>query len=72
LRADVEKGTDVGMVEGRDGLRFAFETEFGRGIRAEMIWEDFDCDITAEPGVAGAIDFARAACAKRRKDFVLF
>ena len=62
--ADVLELADVGVVEGGDGAGFALEalSEFGFG--------GFDGYGAVETGVAGFVDFAHAAFAKRREDFV--
>jgi hypothetical protein len=70
LRADIVERADVGMIEAGDGFGFALEAGFQGGVVGEVGGEDFDGDFAAEAGVAGAIDFAHAACADGGKDFV--
>ena len=58
LRADVEEGTDVRVIEGGDGFGFALEAEFTRWIGREMYRENFDSNGSLETRVASAVDFA--------------
>jgi hypothetical protein len=39
-------------------------------VVARVSGEDFDGDFAAEAGIASAVNFAHAACADGRKDFV--
>ena len=62
--------TDVGVIEAGDGFGFALEALFARRIGGEMGRENFDSHGSVEACVAGAIDFAHAAGAEGREDFV--
>ncbi len=61
---------DVGVVERRQNLRFAFEAGEPFGIFSESGRQNLDGDFTVEFGVAGEINFAHASRAQRRKDSV--
>ena len=70
LRADVEEGTDVGMIQRGNGFGFALEAEFARGIRGKMRRQDFDGDGAIEACIASAVDFTHSARAQGREYFV--
>jgi hypothetical protein len=67
---DVVQRADVGMIELRDGARLALEAgahfRRGRQVRGEHL----DRDVTAQPRVVRAIDFAHATRAQRSEDSV--
>lgn len=64
------EGADVGMIEAGNGLSFAFEALFARGIGGEVRGKNFHGHSTIETSVAGAVDVSHAAGAERGKDFV--
>jgi hypothetical protein len=70
LFADIVELADVGMIQGRDGAGFAFETRVGFGFFGEMLGENFDGDGAVEASVARAVDFTHAACAEAGLNFV--
>ncbi len=62
--ADIVNLADVGVVEGGDGSGFPLEAF------VETLGGNFDGYVAIEAGVVGSIDFAHAARAEGRKDFV--
>ena len=70
LRTDVMNYADVGMLQRRDGFRLVLEAHLQIGVRRQMGRQDLDRDRALQPGVAGQIDFAHAARAQQRLDFV--
>ena len=61
---------DVRMVERREHLRLAFESRQPLGIVGEQVGQDLERDLAAQLGVAGAVDLAHAARAKRASDLI--
>ena len=61
---------DVGMIERREDLRFAFEAREAIGIEGEQLGQDFEGDVAIQLGVARAIHLAHSAAAERREDFI--
>jgi hypothetical protein len=70
LAADIVECADVGMIKARNGFGFAFETLTANGVVGEMSGKNFDSDEAIEAGITCLVDFAHAARAERRKDFV--
>jgi hypothetical protein len=68
--ADVTDGTNVGVAQGRDSARFAFEAPTQPGIRCQMRQENFDGDHPIQPGVERAIHRSHSACAEQSLQFV--
>jgi hypothetical protein len=66
---DPEKRGDVRMNERRENDSFA--PEAGKSLRVERVslGQNLQRDITAEAGVAGAVDFAHSALARQPDDF---
>lgn len=62
---------DVGMIQGREGLRFACEPGKPFGVTRKGVRQDFDSDVAIQPGVSRAKHFAHAADAKLGDDLVL-
>ena len=60
----------MGMLEGRDSSRFAFEAHLQIRIRRELRGQDLDSDVAIQPRIARAIHLAHAASADRRHYFV--
>ena len=60
---DIEDRAHVGVREGGDRARLAFETLPALGIGRAIVGKDFDRDDAVETGVAGAVDFAHPAFA---------
>ena len=52
---------DVRMVQGGERARLALESREPVGVAREQSGRIFDCDVTAELGVVGAIHLAHAA-----------
>jgi hypothetical protein len=63
----VERG-DVLMVERRQNARLALEAGEPFGVVRDVVGEDLDRDLAAEPGVARAIDLTHAAGAETAGD----
>ena len=61
---------DVRVVERCQHLRFTLEPRQAVAIVGEMIRQDLDRDVALQPAVAGPVDLAHAAGAKRRDDFI--
>ena len=70
LRADVVKRADIGMLKRGNGFGLALHALFQFRVRGKMRRQNLDGDGAVEACVLGAIDFAHAASAERRKDFV--
>jgi hypothetical protein len=64
VRAYLEEGADVGVVEGGDAAGFALE------VLGELLGGDFDGDDAVEAGVARALHLSHSARAKGRDDLV--
>ena len=62
---DVVDRTDSRMREPRDRACFAFEPLAGARRAVALGGEDFDRDLTIEPGIAGTVDLAHAAGAEQ-------
>ena len=58
------------MIERGEELRFAFEARHALMILRELLRKNLDGDFAAEFLIARAIDFAHAACAERRDNFI--
>ena len=59
--ADLVDGHDIRMIQSRRGAGFALQTfQFG-GIRRGSHGEELKCDLSPQPLVAGAIDYAHPA-----------
>ncbi len=70
LMADVVERANIGMVQRRDGSRFALETLPGFGVFGKMLGKNLDCNGAVESRVPGAIHFAHSARPKRRLNLV--
>ena len=70
LAPDVIQGADVGVRQRRNRPGFALESAAPFGILGYVGGHDLDRDLAIEPRVARSIDFAHAAGADRREDFV--
>src|SRR5262245_32643290 len=68
--ADLVNGEDVGMVERRGCLRFAFKTAHAIRILGEGGGQQFECDLAFEPGVLDQEYFSHSAPPKPADDFV--
>ena len=68
--ADVVERADVRMIERRDRARFALEAVAELRIGRELRRQNFDRDRAIEARVARPIDFAHAARANERDDFI--
>src|SRR5437867_12372627 len=66
----VMDSSDVGVIEGRQHLRFVLETCHPLLIMHKGSGENFDRHLAAESRVFGAIDFTHAAGTQKRKNFV--
>jgi hypothetical protein len=57
VRADVEQGADIRMIQGGDGFGFALEAI------GELFGREFDRDFAVQSGIARLPDFAHATAA---------
>ncbi len=71
LAAEVEDGDDVGMVQGRGGLRLALEALHELVVGGVELGHRLDRDVTVERPVVGAIDVAHGSGADLGEDEVL-
>jgi len=62
--------TNVGMIQGGNGARFALEALFEFRIVGEMSRQDLDGHRAVEARIASAIDFAHATCTQWRLNFI--
>jgi hypothetical protein len=67
---DAVNGGNIGMVKGREHLRFTCEACHAIGILGDVRRQDFESDLPSQPGVARPIDLAHPAGAERRQDLV--
>src|SRR2546421_9841428 len=67
IAPDVEQGADVGMLQRGDGPRFTLKPMFQIRIGERR---NLDRDEAAEAVIARLVDFAKAASAHHREDFV--
>jgi hypothetical protein len=70
VRADVEHGEHVRVVEGADRARLLVESAEPLGVRAVRGGEDLDGDVATEALVVGAVDLAHGAGADESGDVV--
>ena len=63
-------GRDVGVVEGREHLRFACEACHAIGILGHGRRQDLEGDLASQPRVARPVDLAHPTGAERRQDLV--
>ena len=61
---------DVGMVQRRQDLRFAFESRQPLGVVGKGGREHLDGDVAIEPGIARAIDLAHPSLAQFGGDLI--
>ena len=67
---DAVDGSDVGMIQRRQHLRFALEARHVLRVAGQGGGQHLDGDVAFELGVAGAIDLAHAARAEGREDLI--
>ena len=70
VRAEIEDGEDVRMIERARRPGLAHEALQPVGISGEGRRQDFDRDVTIEARVPGPVDLAHAPLAERRDDLV--
>jgi hypothetical protein len=70
LRAEVEHGEDVGVIERRRRAGFLLESFEAIAMGGKGTGQHLDRDVAPESRVACTIDLAHAACADGRHDFV--
>jgi hypothetical protein len=61
---------DVRMIEGSERVSFALESGQPLRVTGEKRWQDFQRDVTPQPGVARAVHFAQAAGTDGSDDLV--
>ncbi len=70
LRAGVEDGEDVRVIERRGGPRLLLEAADALGVGAQGGGEDLDRHVAPEARVPGAVDLPHPARAERADDLV--
>src|SRR5215831_2742668 len=70
MLADLIDVRDVGMIEGRGSLGLLFEAAHPIFLRGKMGRQKIQRNIAVQPRIFRQIDFAHAALAKLRADFV--
>ncbi len=61
LFAHVVQRADMGVIQTRDGLRFALESPAHVGVVGEVLGQHLDGNRAAEPRVGGLVDLAHPA-----------
>jgi hypothetical protein len=61
---------DVGMIQRREGLRFALEARQTFGVLRERVWYHLDCDVATQARITRAIHLAHSARANGREDLI--
>ena len=67
LRADVEEGKDIWMIQWGDGYGFAFGAGLSRRIGRKMCPKDFDGNGAVATRVASAVDFTHTTHPRLRE-----
>jgi hypothetical protein len=67
---DAIHGSDIGMIQRGQYLRFALKARHILRIVSQRRGEDFDGDVAIQLTIAGAVDFAHPAGAEGCEDFV--
>jgi hypothetical protein len=62
--------SNVRVVQRRERAGFALEAFPPLGVGADEVRQHFDGDLAREPRIAGALDFAHAACANEGNHIV--
>src|SRR5262249_57262936 len=70
ILSDVEQCADMQMIQFRDRAGLAVKALAATWVLGEMLAEHLYRDDALEARVAGSIDFAHAASAKERCDFI--
>jgi hypothetical protein len=68
IDADVVYGDNVGMVQRPCGSCFEFEAFAAAFVASDPGRQDFQCNITAQAGIASAVYFAHDSLADGHKD----
>ena len=68
---DTVNGSDIGVVQRSEHLRFAFDALHADGIFGEGRQEHLDRDIAVKLRISGAVDCAHSALAKLGDDLVV-
>ena len=63
-------GGDVGMIQRRQHLRFAFEACQAVSVESELVWQDFQRNVTIQLGVPGTVHLTHGPRAKRLQHLV--
>src|SRR5581483_7851554 len=71
VRDDVVDGDDIGVVQGRGGLRLLNEAALALGLARKTGGEDFDRDRAVQPRILGFINLAHAARAELLEQLVV-
>src|SRR4029077_6813863 len=70
VRAGVVDAQNVWMVESRDGASFLLKPAQAVRVFHQCLGQDFDRNVTPQPRVPRAVNFAHSASTYRREDFV--
>ena len=68
--AHVVEGTDVRMIQARNGPGLTLESLAELGVVRELFGKHFDGHGAVEPGVVRFVDFAHSTRAERRDDLI--
>jgi hypothetical protein len=68
--ADVVDGADVGMIQGRGGLRLTLEALAGGRVVEVGLGEELQSDAAVKPSVLGLVDHAHAPAAQLLEDAI--
>src|SRR5438105_1727654 len=71
LLADVINGADIGVIQGRRGLRFALETTQSLGVFGYFIGQKLQRHEAMQPSVLGLVDNTHPASAELLDDAVM-
>src|SRR5215475_5709859 len=69
--ADFVNGADVGVIERRSRLSFAFEAGESFGVPAKLIGHELQCDRTAKTSVFGFVNHAHATTTELLDDSIV-
>ena len=70
FNAEVIYGDDIGMVERGNGACLTLEAAAALDAGCIVFAENLDRDVPVQPGIAGTINLAHAACAERGPDLI--
>jgi len=71
ILANVMDGADVGVIQGRSRLCFTLKAGERLRIACHIVWQELECDETAQAGVLSLIDHAHPAATYLFEDAVV-